>query len=424
MLGFKQKLSVLAFSRLAIAFTLCFFTLIFRPGSEDFEWSPGFKFVLLATASNVLVSIFFYVSVRRGFKHAYRTLAYLQVVWDIIFSTCLVYLSGVKMLYVLSIVNAAIILRWWGALFAAFLSALLYAALLLLIFANRVPILFEKAWEPIFWHDNHVGLSIFVQSSLFFIVAWIFGKIIGAFYRSESEMRKRLFDAEDKMRKSESLALIGEMSARLAHEIRNPLTAISGVMQLLRGSTDISSTDAALMDVALKETDRLNQLLEKFLNYARPDLTEFEVISLGELVAEVVQLATKDLTKNKVKIRYDNESEAWIRGDRSQIKQLVWNVVNNACQAVSQDGRVLVSVGSVNGSAYLAVEDNGEGIPDALKDKIFDPFYTTKLKGSGLGLAIVQKICRYHQALIDIKSPGDKNGTVILIRFPESGEFE
>jgi two-component system sensor histidine kinase PilS (NtrC family) len=223
----------------------------------------------------------------------------------------------------------------------------------------------------------------------------------------------------------------------MAHEIRNPLAAISGSIQLLRAQGDGPGARAEarrLMEIVLRETDRLNRLLTELLEYARPGPARLEAVALEEAVAEV--LAVFDASRPEgVEVALDLEPGLRLRADPGQLRQLLWNLVLNAAQALPAGGTIGVSArpagppqegpgGRRNepeegGWVELGVRDGGVGIPADVLDRIFEPFFTTKPGGTGLGLATVHRIVEEHGGSIRVQSAEGK-GTGFQVRLPRA----
>jgi two-component system sensor histidine kinase PilS (NtrC family) len=233
-----------------------------------------------------------------------------------------------------------------------------------------------------------------------------------------------LRDMEDKVRRSEKLAALGRVAAGLAHEIRNPLAAITGSVELLAGGRDGGEDNKALMRIVSEEADRLNELIEKFLMFARPVQPKLVEVDLSHLISNTVKMFLNDADLGQ-SVQVDAIVEPGIRVvvDPSQIKQVLWNLCKNAAQAAGDSGKVHVSVTlekgiPPDGVAILSVTDDGVGIPTEVLAHVFDPFYTTKARGTGLGLSIAHSIVNAHGGTIEADSqPG--HGSTFTIRFRE-----
>jgi two-component system sensor histidine kinase PilS (NtrC family) len=224
-------------------------------------------------------------------------------------------------------------------------------------------------------------------------------------------------EMEEVVRHSEHLASLGRMAAGIAHEIRNPLASISGSLELLRAADQLEADDRKLMDIALREIERLNGLITSFLDYARPKPLKVELLDLGQeihgLVAGITGLMTgRDSPNVKVEAA---EAGLWVQADRDQLRGVLWNLVRNAWEAGEEDlVRVRVQE-RTDGRVELIVADRGEGIsPEQLKH-VFEPFFTTKESGTGLGLATVHRIVQEHGGSVQITTDRGQGTTLTIV---------
>jgi two-component system sensor histidine kinase PilS (NtrC family) len=201
---------------------------------------------------------------------------------------------------------------------------------------------------------------------------------------------------EARLRQADRLATAGQLAAGLAHEVRNPLAAISGCIELIKEG---GTARPQLLDIVLREAERLKLVTGQFLDFAKPTLALQKRCDLGGLVAEAVSLLEKSCdSAHSVTFSIQRETEEVIAiGDPDQLKQALWNLGLNAIQAMQMGGRLSFTIrhhGVKNGDGWVAIEltDTGRGIPPEEVERIFDPFYTTRPGGTGLGLTITQKI--------------------------------
>ncbi|UCG63647.1 MAG: PAS domain-containing protein [Deltaproteobacteria bacterium] len=214
----------------------------------------------------------------------------------------------------------------------------------------------------------------------------------------------RVREMEREVKRMEDLAMLGELSAAIAHEIRNPLASISGSIQVLDDS--LSREDALinerLMDIISREINRLNHMVSDFLQFARPQSKEVEKFDLNQLIGETLYIFQNSRSwSSNLEVEKKISGPLEMGSDPQQLKQVLWNILLNASEAMPKGGVIRVSTEKVNGfdgsggsteSVKIKVEDNGPGIdPKVIKD-MFKPFSTTKKGGSGLGLAIVRRI--------------------------------
>jgi two-component system sensor histidine kinase PilS (NtrC family) len=231
---------------------------------------------------------------------------------------------------------------------------------------------------------------------------------------------------EEALKRSDKLAVLGALAARLAHEIRNPLAAMSGSVQLLADHGAISENDQRLLVIIQRETDRLSALITNFLSYARPVSPRKERVRLKELVDEVRLLVSSDRRFSGITITGQVPDEMTISADQNQMRQVLINLLNNSAEAMPDGGAVDIgaygSVGEGCGMpmaehAVITVSDSGAGIPDEAVAHLFEPFWTTKSDGTGLGLAITYRIIEEHGGTIVAESP-PQGGCRMTITLP------
>lgn len=231
---------------------------------------------------------------------------------------------------------------------------------------------------------------------------------------------------EDKLLRQEHLSAIGKLSAAIAHEIRNPLASISGSIEMLRMMLDPPEEERALMDIVIREVDRLNGLIEEFLDYARPERYRKSNVEFGELVTETVRMFRQDpRVESGVEVELE-PSAVWqriVNVDASRIQQVLWNLLRNARDAVGGEGVIRLRGGLTRSrrtgqlQATLLVEDDGPGLPADVLPNLFEPFFTTKEDGTGLGLATCHRIVSAHGGTIDAENRPD-GGARFVVRLP------
>ncbi|MGE0814367.1 MAG: nitrogen regulation protein NR(II) [Vicinamibacterales bacterium] len=217
------------------------------------------------------------------------------------------------------------------------------------------------------------------------------------------------------------LAAIGEMAAGIAHEIRNPLASMSGAMQVLRGELPLSTDQAQLMDIVLRESDRLNATIQSFLAYARPSRAAVGRIDARRAVQDTAALLK---TSPDAAINHDiavtvPPTPVWLDFDEHQLRQIVWNLATNGLKAMPKGGRLSLFADADGDGVAIGVRDEGTGIPARDIDQIFHPFRGSFGRGTGLGLAIVHRIVTDYNGHIDVRSDVGA-GTTIVARFPSS----
>ena len=224
-------------------------------------------------------------------------------------------------------------------------------------------------------------------------------------------------------RMQQRLAAVGEMAAGIAHEIRNPLASMSGSIQVLRQELSLSEEQAQLMDIVLRESERLNETIKSFLAYARP-----QRVALTRLDVRRVVLDTATLLRNSAEVRDDHlvavdlpPDPVWFEADENHLRQILWNLATNGLRAMASGGRLLMSAKTDRESGQdelnITISDQGCGIPAAELDGLFQPFRSSFDKGTGLGLAIVHRIVTDYNGAIQVSSTVG-TGTTIRITLP------
>lgn len=225
---------------------------------------------------------------------------------------------------------------------------------------------------------------------------------------------------EEAVQRSKRLADLGEVAAGLAHELRNPLAAISGCVELLGGTKGLSEEDQRILGIVLRETSRLDQLLGRFLQFSRPTPPQRRPVDLAAVVAETVDVFAGDPTAAGVAIER-RLVRSPVECDADQLRQVLWNLLTNAAQAMRESGRGkrirVACEPEPQGGATVAVEDDGPGIPAEDLPRIFTPFFTTKGNGTGLGLAVVQRIVDAHGGSVSVRA-GAGGGARFEVRLP------
>lgn len=238
-------------------------------------------------------------------------------------------------------------------------------------------------------------------------------------------------DLEEEMRRKDWLASLGEMSAGMAHEIRNPLGALAGAMQMLRKDLHADETSQRLMDIAIREATRLDTIITEFLQYARPPALNLAEHDLNKLLAETLDLVQHEArTRANIRIEAKPSREALAgQVDQDQLKQVFWNLATNAFDAMPKGGQLTIATscraidvaGRKGEVIEISFHDTGEGISKKNLDNIFLPFFTTKKQGSGLGLAAVHRIVDLHGGWIKVESR-EHEGSRFVVCLPRSGD--
>jgi two-component system sensor histidine kinase PilS (NtrC family) len=237
---------------------------------------------------------------------------------------------------------------------------------------------------------------------------------------------------EERVKLSEKQAAFVRIAAGMAHEIRNPLASLRGATELLSEPSSGRGHQKKLLGIVIRESDRLNSLLGDFLLTVGSPQPKKARVMLTDLVEETVDLfATEPRVRLGVSLETLIHKGVEVEGDSTRLRQAVWNLLTNALDATPDGGVIRVVLDSESGQAILTVEDSGPGIPPEIRDRIFEPFTTTKGKGTGLGLSLVLSIVEAHNGTVEAESTS-RNGSLFIIRLPlaspkaavEEGESE
>lgn len=231
----------------------------------------------------------------------------------------------------------------------------------------------------------------------------------------------KLWHLEEKVKQNEKLAAVGQLAAGIAHEIRNPLAGMSASIEMLRSSLPrevVRGEDQKLMDIALREIDRLNQLISEFLDYVKPQKLKTESVDLARHIGDILMSIRQPAKPGKIQslkggitVRSDIELKEKFVGqpmalaNPEKLKQVIWNLVINAIQAMDKKGAIEVGCDRLaEGRVRFWVQDQGQGMDERTLSHLYEPFFTTKEKGTGLGLATAYKLVEAMHGEIRVES--------------------
>jgi len=274
--------------------------------------------------------------------------------------------------------------------------------------------LFEVRRQAVaqFLADSHrylATLQIAIASLLALLAAAAIGLGVAVYRGLIAPLRTRLIETGAALEKSEKLASLGVLAAGVAHEIRNPLTAIKARLYTHRKLLAENSPAAEDTDFISEEIARLERIVREFLQFARPAEPQLAPVSPAALFAEVRELLAPTLEKTAVQLTLDGAVETRIQADPQQIKQVLINLIQNAAESIGENGRIILRArrGKLrphHEAVILEVEDTGHGIPPDVQKRLFDPFFTTKGSGTGLGLSIAARIVERHGGALQFRT--------------------
>lgn len=233
---------------------------------------------------------------------------------------------------------------------------------------------------------------------------------------ADLSLRKKI---EEMSKIKDRFSAFVELSAALAHEIRNPLASIKGASQELLEGQNLRDDDRKLLSLLMREVDRLDKILTSFLEYASPKPLAFSLCDVSAVLEDVARLLEARVQAREIQIHRKIQPSLFCKGDADQLKQVFLNVGINAAESI-RNGRGTIRIEcrpEIGGGVTVEIEDNGEGISQNLLPRIFDPFFSTKASGTGMGLAVARNIVQAHGGRIGIESEVDK-GTVCRIWLP------
>ena len=273
----------------------------------------------------------------------------------------------------------------------------------------------SKDYQEVFKLQGLVVLSCAVVMTILFMVLRFVVKQGEKIIQNRAEERLKL---EEKLRQAEHLSAIGEMTAGVSHEIRNPLGIIKSSAQLMKKKMDKLDAQSPIPDIIVEESQRLDRIITDFLDFARPRKADLRPTHLDEVVSKNLSYLAPQMEEQNIQVNLDMEPDLpLIEADPTMLYQAFLNILLNAFQASGENGEIFISVTYAHNQVRLRFQDSGDGIDPELTKKIWTPFFTTKDSGTGLGLGIVKNIIEAHSGTIDIRN-GASHGAIVDIHLP------
>jgi signal transduction histidine kinase len=324
----------------------------------------------------------------------------------------------VQRLYYIPTVLAGLVLGWRGGLTIALLAGVAYAI-----------------GTPSIWTLSRVDvLDELLEICMFCVVGLLSGALTDRHREQEAVLRRttdelrqahqELEDNFERMKRAERIYALAQLSAGLAHEIRTPLASLEGAASLVQREDQSVEQRREFLDIIQKESKRLNRLLTSFLEFAKPRPPELKIVEIGELLDSVIILVRNACDANRLELRRQIEPDLpMLECDSEQLKQVLINLVMNACQAMPRGGSVLLEARSDGAHINIDVHDHGGGIDEENLEMVFDPFFTTKESGTGLGLSVAHQIVSQHKGALTIAS-NSAEGVTFRVSLPlQQGEI-
>lgn len=356
--------------------------------------------------------------------------ACIHIILDLLSLTALIHFSGgvenpFIFYFIFHLIIASIILSKRVSYVLAALNTLLLSSLIFLEYYEIIPHYHLNNFLPEeFWRDPfYIFGVLFVFTSTLFFSVYLATTITQTAREREAD-RKRM---EQQLIFSEKMATIGELSAGIAHEINNPLDGLLNcILRIQRNPNNIAQTQEylELMEEAIR---RIEATIGKLLDFSRPHELSLSAINLNDVVNETIGLIEYGASEKGIQIEKDFQNQiSSIHGDKHLLEQVILNLSLNAITAMPDGGKLQYGTGELildpllaQPSVYVQVIDTGIGISESVKDRIFDPFYTTQIteKGTGLGLSVSDRIVRQHQGIIEVESE-EGNGSTFTVKLP------
>ena len=402
--------------RLIIVTALAVSAVIIQFSTSTFLPLTLFYYLIIAT---YVLSIWYLLMYYWGRYQTFQVC--LQIFFDLLLITAFVYVSGglrgsFYFLYIFGIIAASIVLSKRAAYFTAALSGVFFGILVNGMHLGYIPYLGSDQTTEL--SPGTVINNIFISWSMFFIVAFLVNYMKERLRRTAEELRL----AEKELEIKKRLALAGEFSAHLAHEIRNPLAAISGSVQVLRDELELADEQKELMDNIVEQSSRVSHSIEQFLSLISPDKKTFSDVNLASVVDEMLLLLedSGELDGNfRVNGNYKSSNISYF-GNTNQFKQMFWNLIRNAIKASPMGGAITIDFDQEQRSeVQVKIADSGNGMKDGEREKLVEPVLSSGFQsGSEIGMAVVRRIVDDYNGKIHVR-PNREKGTEVVIVLPK-----
>jgi two-component system sensor histidine kinase HydH len=404
-------------SRAVFAVFLILACIIFSSGEDLSFFSQPFIYLYNISAAILILSIIYLLLINK--VNNLTGSLYLQTIVDSLIVTSIVFVTGsynsiFTFLYLVVIIYTSILLSQKGSVIIAVACSIQYSALIQLEFYSVItpPVGLFYLSTPA--DVTHIIYRIIIVTSACFAVAVLSGRLALQLRGAKRDLKI----AQEHLKRVEKMTAVDELIGGIAHEIKNPLASLSGSIQLLHEDTEPGSYEDKLMQIILRETGRLENIVNDIRLFSKPQTTNATFVNLADKIKDVIELFLKDPEIRKkiiIKTRLDETISVEI--DPEHLNQILWNLLTNAAQSIHESGTITISLASPrNQRIYLTIKDTGCGIDSKDYSHIFDPFFTTKPEGTGLGLSIIHRLIDSYGGMIDFESNPEK-GTIFTIIF-------
>jgi len=420
---FVNLIKWIILSRIVFVIVLMISCLVFSFGEKLSFFSQPFLSLYNIAASILLLSIIYLIWLYKFNSEV--ILAYVQTITDTFIVTIIIFVTGsydsiFTFLYLVVIIYTAMLLLQKGSLIIAMISCIQYSILIELEYYKIITPYLENSSLSGTVDENRIIYRIIIIILACLAVAVLSGTLA----RQLKGAKQALKIVQEHLKRVEKMAAMDEMISGIAHEIKNPLASLSGSIQLLQEDTSPGSQEDKLMQIILRETNRLERIVNDIRLFAKPRIDNACEIKISDSIEETVQLFLNDpIWNNQIELSMDLKKNIWVFIDPLHFNQIFWNLLKNAAQSIKGHGHIKIVLDvHQNRCAYLTVEDSGIGIDQKDSSHIFDPFYTNKPDGTGLGLSIIHRIIDTYNGMIDFESsPGQ--GTIFTVLF-ENASFK
>ena len=346
-------------------------------------------------------------------------LAYFQTIADTIIVTAIIFVTGsydsiFTFFYLVVIIYTSMLLFQKGSLIIATISCFQYSILIELEYYQIIPPFSGSYFLSNTVNDSHIIYRIIIVIVACYAVAILSGILALQLKGAKQDLKI----VQEHLKRVEKMAAMDEMISGIAHEIKNPLASLSGSIQLLQEDTKPGSYEDKLMQIILRETHRLENIVNDIRLFAKPHTDNAIDIKLADAIEETVELFSNDPEWNqKIRVTAKMNKKLSVFIDPSHFAQILWNLLKNAAQSIKGHGEIKILLKpSLNNRVHLSIKDSGTGIHPKDYTHIFDPFYTSKPDGTGLGLSIIHRLIDTYNGVIHFESTPGK-GTVFTVLF-------
>jgi len=409
--------------RTLFAIVLAFSTLIFCFTKNIPLFKQPFVSLYMVAILFLITSVIYLALFKMGI-HGIK-LIYIWAIIETFFVTSIIYITGsfesiFIFLYLIVIMCSTISLYYKGGLIVASVAGLQYCTLIWLDYYGIVDVFTTSLHMTNIYSDTYIIFKIVIVVAACYAIAILSGILA----LNAKNTRHALKVTQGHLKRVERMGAVDEMLSGITHEIKNPLASLSGSIQLLKENATPGSSDYRLMQIVLRETQRLQEIVNNFRLFIRPGKSDARATRIDTAIHEIVELFlhAPEYNDNINVVTKINENVV-IEIDPVHFKQIIWNLLINAAQAMDNTGEIRIILEQpLKGRIYLNIIDTGCGIDEKNSVSVFDPFFTTKDDGTGLGLSIVHKLVDLYNGIIDFEStPGQ--GTAFTVIFKGYLEF-